>query len=106
MAKELNGKTVTKEFMERATACGNADELMKLAKAEGYELTKDEAEAYMAELADVELGDEVLEKAAGGIYKCPGKGLCPYLCESDFCREPGELVLQNCPTYAPGSPKF
>ena len=68
MAKEINGKTVTKEFIEKAMACGNAAELMKLAEAEGYELTKDEAEAYMAELADVELGDEVMEKAAGGYF--------------------------------------
>ena len=69
MAKELNGKTVTKEFTEKAMGCGNADELMKLAEAEGYELTKDEAEAYMAELAEVELGDEVMEKAAGGVCR-------------------------------------
>ena len=66
MAKEINGKTVTREFSEKAMACGNADELMALAKAEGYELTKDEAESFLAELSDVELGDEVMEKAAGG----------------------------------------
>ncbi len=78
MAKELNGKTVTKEFMERATACGNADELMKVMEAEGYSLTKDEAEAFLAELGDVELGDETLEKAAGGHIppgRLPGKGM-------------------------------
>ena len=78
MAKDLNGKTVTKEFMERATACGNADELMALAEAEGYELTREEAEAFLAELSDVELGDETLEKAAGGYIppgRLPGKGM-------------------------------
>ena len=69
MAKELNGKTVTKEFTEKAMGCENADELMKLAEAEGYSLTKDEAEAYMAELAEVELGDEVMEKVAGGVCR-------------------------------------
>ena len=67
MAKELNGKTVTKEFMERAMACGNADELMKVMEAEGYSLTKDEAKSFLAELSDVELGDEIMEKAAGGV---------------------------------------
>ncbi len=66
MAKEINGKTVTKEFIEKAMACGNAAELMKLAEAEGYKLTKEEAESFLAELSDVELGDETLEKAAGG----------------------------------------
>ena len=37
-----------------------ADELMELAKAEGFEITKDEAEAYFAELADVELDEKAL----------------------------------------------
>ena len=69
MAKEITNKTVTKEFLEKAMACGNADELMKLAEAEGYDLTKDEAESFLSELSDVELGDEVLEKAAGGDRK-------------------------------------
>ena len=71
MAKEINGKTVTKAFMEKATACGKADELMKLAEAEGYKLTKEEAEAFLAEVSEVELGDEVLEKAAGGAMRAP-----------------------------------
>ena len=66
MAKELNGKTVTREFTEKAMGCENADDLMELAEAEGYSLTKDEAESFLAELSDVELGDETLEKAAGG----------------------------------------
>ena len=67
MAKEINGKTVTREFTEKAMGCENADDLMKLAEAEGYSLTKDEAESFLAELSDVELGDELLEKAAGGV---------------------------------------
>ena len=71
MAKEINGKTVTKEFLEKAMTCGDAAELMKLAEAEGYSLTKDEAESLLAELSDVELGDEVLEKAAGGAMRAP-----------------------------------
>ena len=39
---------------------------MALAKAEGVAITKDEAEAYMAELADVELDGAALKKIAGG----------------------------------------
>ncbi len=66
MAKELNKNELTKEQIEKAMGCQNADELMALAKAEGYELTRDEAEAYMAEMEDLELDDETLEKAAGG----------------------------------------
>ena len=48
--------------------CETADDLIALAKAEGIDMTKEEAEAYMAELADVELDEEVLQKVAGG--KC------------------------------------
>ena len=64
MAK-INVNELTKEI-EKAMACKTADELMKLSKAEGLELTKDEAEAFLAELADVEVDGEVLKDAAGG----------------------------------------
>ena len=57
---------LTKEMIEKAMQCKNADKLLKLAEAEGYEMTRDEAEAYIAELADFELEEEVLERAAGG----------------------------------------
>ena len=66
MATVINKNELTREQIEKAMGCKNADELMALAKAEGYSLTKDEAEAFLTELSDVELGDETLEKAAGG----------------------------------------
>ena len=69
MAK-IKRDEITKEMIGKAMACKNADELMKLAKAEGFEITKEEAEAYMAELADYEMDDEQLKKVAGGGY-CP-----------------------------------
>ena len=63
----INVNELTKEQIKKAMACETAEELMALAKAEGMELTKEEAEAYMAELADVELDGETLKKVAGGI---------------------------------------
>ena len=77
MAK-LNRNELTKEQIEKAMACQTAEELIALAKAEGYELTKDEAEAYMAEMADFELDKELLEKAAGGVCwdNCPSADQC------------------------------
>ena len=39
---------------------------MALAKSEGFEITKDEAEAYFAEFADVELDEKALRNVAGG----------------------------------------
>ena len=65
MAK-INVNELTKEQIEKAMACKTADELMKLSKAEGFELTKDEAEAFLAELANVELDSEALKDVAGG----------------------------------------
>ena len=40
---------LTKEQVAKAMACKTAEELMAMAKAEGIELTKEEAEAYLAE---------------------------------------------------------
>ena len=62
----VNRNEITKEQVEKALKCKTADELMELAKTGGYEITKDEAEAYMAELADVELDSEKLKNVAGG----------------------------------------
>ena len=39
---------------------------MALAKAEGFELSMEEAEAYLAELSDVELDGKALKNIAGG----------------------------------------
>ena len=64
----INENELTKEMVAKAMKCETAEDLIALAKAEGIDLTKEEAEAYMAELADVELDEEVLQKVAGG--KC------------------------------------
>ena len=57
---------MTKEMLKRAAMCQTADELVALAKAEGFTLTKEEAEAYLAELEDMELDDAALDNVAGG----------------------------------------
>ena len=64
--EKINKGELSKEQIEKAMTCKTADELMKLAKAEGFELTKDEAKEFLAELADFELDEETLNKAAGG----------------------------------------
>ena len=66
MAK-INVNELSREQIEKALACKTAEELMAAAKAEGFDITKDEAEAYMAELADFELDEKTLAKAAGGM---------------------------------------
>ena len=62
----INKNEITKEMLEKAMQCKTAEELIALAKAEGIEVTKAEAEAYLAELTDVELDDKVLKKVSGG----------------------------------------
>ena len=79
---KLNPNALTKEQIEKAMACKTAEELMAVAKREGIDLTWDEAEAYLVELADVELTDEDLKKAAGGV------------CWSEPCTE---YTCENCP---------
>ena len=75
----IDKNMITQEMVTAAMQCKSADELMALAKAEGFAITKDEAEAYMAELADVELDEKQLTKVAGG-------GCYPD-CPKDYCFE-------------------
>jgi len=75
----INKNEITKEMFLEAIKCKSADELIALAKTGGIELTKEEAEAYMAELADFELDDEGLKKIAGGIFECYMRHNCGYI---------------------------
>ena len=61
-----NMQVLKKELIEKAMHCKNAEELMALAESEGISLTKEEAEAYLAEMEDMELNGEILNKVAGG----------------------------------------
>ncbi len=75
----INRNELTKAQIMKAVQCKTADDLMALAKAAGFDITKEEAEAYMAELSDVELDGEQLKKVAGG-------GCYPD-CKNDYCFE-------------------
>ena len=59
---------LTEEMLAKAAQCKTADELIALAKTEGMEITKAEAEAYLDELDDFELPPEALENVAGGKF--------------------------------------
>ena len=75
----INKNEITKEMIEKAMQCKSADELIALAKTGGYELTKEEAEAYLRELSDFELDDEKLKNVAGGIFECYMRHNCGYI---------------------------
>ncbi len=64
---------ITKEMLTKAMECKTVEELMNLAKTNGFTMTKDEAESYMAELEDIELDEKALDKVAGGY--CYGDGV-------------------------------
>jgi len=62
--------------------CETPEQLVKLAKAEGYDLTLEEAEAYLDEMDDIELDRQQLKSVAGGY--CAGDCGCNSDC---VCRE-------------------
>ena len=62
----INKNEITSEMVQKALQCKTAEDLIAYAKSEGIELTKEEAEAYLAELGDQELDSKQLRKVAGG----------------------------------------
>lgn len=64
---------ISKDLLEKAKTAETAEELKELAKAEGVDLTADEAEKAFAKLQRIgELADSELDNVAGG--DCGGKG--------------------------------
>ena len=76
----INKNELTKEMFEKAMQCETAEDLIALAKSEGVELTKEEAEAYLSEMDDVELDSDMLAKVAGG--RKGGGGGCYGKCQT------------------------
>ena len=74
----INKKELTQAQIMKAMKCKTVDELMALAKAEEVAITKEEAEAYLAELSEFELKDGELKRAAGGF--CGNDCECPSFC--------------------------
>ena len=66
--------------MQQALKYKDADELLTLAKGQGYEMTREEAEAYMAEINDFQLDDEAMKAVAGGVNNCYMVDGCAFKC--------------------------
>ena len=65
-------KNLTPELIAKAMTAKSADELLELAKANGVELTADEAATYFAQLnAKGAVFDDELDGVSGGILGCP-----------------------------------
>ena len=63
---KVNEKELSKEFLAKAIQCETPEELVKLAKEAGIELTPEEAETYLDELDDIDLDSKQLKMVAGG----------------------------------------
>ncbi|MBR5672528.1 MAG: hypothetical protein IKX02_03715 [Spirochaetales bacterium] len=74
----IDKSKITKEMLAKAANCNSADELIALAKANGITLTKEEAEAYLAELENMELDSADLDKVAAGTRVCYAVDGCGY----------------------------
>ena len=79
----INGKEITKELLVKAMQCDTPEELMKLAKENGVELTKEQAEAYLAEIDDIDLDSEELKNVAGGSSYCKANTPCRKYCRKE-----------------------
>ena len=68
---KINGNEISKETLSKAMLCDTPEELVKLAKENGVELTAKEAEAYLSEIEDIDLDSAQLKEVAGGYGECP-----------------------------------
>ena len=57
---------LSEEVIAKAMQCETPEQLVELAKNEGVELTLNEAEAYLAEMDDIELDRQQLKAVVGG----------------------------------------
>ena len=70
----IDKSKITRDMLEKAEQCKTADDLVALAKANGITLTKEEADAYLAEMDNMELDEEALDNVAGGNSYSDGYG--------------------------------
>ena len=62
---KIDGNVISKEVLAKAMTCDTPEELVKLAKENGVELTVEQAEAYIAEIEDIDLDSAQLKDVAG-----------------------------------------
>ncbi len=59
---------MSREFFLEASACKTADELLKLCADKGVELTKDEAEKFLAQVKEGEISLDRVDTVNGGQF--------------------------------------
>lgn len=56
----------TEEQIAKAKECRSVEELSALARENGVELTREQAENFFAQMSSSEISDELLDNVAGG----------------------------------------
>ena len=88
---KIDGKEISKELIAKAMQCDTPEELVKLAKTEGIEMTVEQAEAYLSEMEEIDLSSEQMKQVAGG-----SSATCWTACESqEFVCKYRELLCNN-----------
>ena len=59
---------MTNEILKKLKAAKSVEELVEIAKANGAEITEQDAQKLFSQISDDELSDEDLEKIAGGRF--------------------------------------
>ena len=57
---------ISKEMLATAMQCKTADELVELAKSKSYDITQEQAEAYLEQFSSYELTDKELDDISSG----------------------------------------
>ena len=75
---------INKEMREKAKTAKTIEELIALAKENGFELNDEQANAYFAKLNQTgELADDELDNVSGGVCENKGRTGCPK-CGSEY----------------------
>ena len=87
-------KNLTPEMIEKAKAAKSAEELLEVAKANGVEMTADEAATYFAQLnpQSGELDDDDLDGVSGGLVQLinPSSTPCYTFKDGTLCKHCGK----------------
>ena len=76
---KFKGHELTREELMRAMECETPEELMELVKKIDIEITREEAEAYLETMEELELSPEETEDVAGGgPLMCPTRKICQH----------------------------
>ena len=71
---KIDGKELSEEVMAKALQCDTPEELVKVAKDEGIEITVKQAEVWFTEMEDINLSSAQMKQVAGG----KAWNMCPW----------------------------